>query len=141
VIQARVYESTVQNNVRPDLLRILEEKDSREEIKLFSKLNANALRDLSIRYSNSSDSNSGLNTALICIGVLLVLFILIPGYMLYRNGIRFGYKAIIWNTLGFYLLMVCFGFYFFIRVLNRYSPILPTELIQMVITGGQRLID
>jgi hypothetical protein len=141
VIQAQVYATTVQNKVRPDLLKILGENDSNGEIKVFSKTYANALRDLSIRYSSSSNSNSGMNIALICIGILLVLVILIPGYMLYQNGIRFGYKAIIWNALGFYFLMVCFGIYFFIRVLSRYSPILPSELIQMVITGGQRLID
>jgi len=140
-IQAQVYENTVQNKVRPDLLKILQEKDSNGEIKGFSKSNANALRDLSIRYSNSSNSNSGMNTALICVGVLLVLFIVIPGYMLYRNGVRFGYKTILWNALGFYTLMVIFGIYFFMRILSRYSPILPTELIQMVITGGQRLTD
>jgi len=137
-IQTQVYETTIQDKLRPDLLRVLGEKDSNGEIKAFSQLSANELRDLSIRYSNSSNSNSGLDTILIVIGVLLVV---IPGYMLYRNGVRFGYKTILWNALGFYTLMVIFGIYFFMRILSRYSPILPSELIQMVITGGQRLTD
>lgn len=141
VVQAQVYQTTVNENVRPDLLKIIREKDSDGSVKIFSKGYASQLRDLSIRYSESSNSNTGMNIALACIGVLLVLFILVPGYMLYKNGIRFGYGEILWRALGFYSLMVLFGIYFFIRILTKYSPILPSELIQSVISGGEALIS
>lgn len=140
VIQARVYETTVQDKVRPDLLRILQSKDSDNQVKQFSEIYASKLRDLSIRYSQPSHSNTGMDIALSVIGVLLVLFILIPGYMLYKNGIRFGYREILWKALGFYILMVFFGIYFFIRVLSKYTAVLPSEMIEAVVIGGRELI-
>ena len=136
-IQTQVYENIVQDKVRPDILKILREKDSNGEIKEFSKSYSSTLRDLSIQYSNSSNSNSRMNIVLISVGVLLGLSVLISGYMLYRNGT----KEMIWNALGFYFLMVCFGIYFFIRVLSRYSSILPSKLIEEVFKGGERLVD
>lgn len=141
VVQTRVYQTTVEDKVRPDLLRILQSKDSDGEVKKFSQIYSSKLRDLSLRYSQPSNSNTGMNIALSMIGVLLVLFILVPGYMLYRNGIRFGYKEILWKALGFYTLMVFFGIYFFLLVLSKYSAVLPSEMTEAVVVGGGELIQ
>jgi hypothetical protein len=131
-VQRQVYESTVQNSVKPDLVEGIRRYDSSGLIKQVASDLSPKLADLSVEYTKSSDHNAPIHNALMLVGVLMILFLLIPGWLLYQNGVRFGVKEILWRALGFYLLLLIFGVYFFVRAVSSYAPFTFSQLIKKV---------
>jgi hypothetical protein len=140
-IQRQIYEKTVNNSVKPDLLVGLEDYDRMGIIKDLSRKFSPKLQELSTEYSKSSFTNARIHSALAMVGILMILFLLIPGWLLYQNGVYFGVKEILWRALGFYLLLFFFGVYFFMRAVSRYAPFTMGELIQATLQSAIRYLS
>lgn len=133
--QRQIYGSIVYN-LKPQITAGIRRFDSRRMVKESIREFTPKLQELSNEYSKPLYTNVRMHTTLAMVGILLVLFLIIPGWLLYQNGIRFGVKEILWRALGFYLFMLLFGIYLWFRAVSRYAPFTSSELVDTILTGA-----
>lgn len=139
--QYKVYKQTVSEMIQPSMVKSLKEDDSNGEFMMIGKTFSKKLNELSNAYATPDRefSNRNIHVALTCFGIILVLFILIPGYLLYKKQIVLPYRRMLKEAILFFGMLIGFGIYFFTRVVSRYVPIIPSELFQYIIDGATRL--